>query len=258
MPALREAARREVGARRAHHLHLLDSALGEERLRDPRTSGGIEHRPGRASGAREEAGRLDALEERPAPERLDALLGGPLWRVDAPPRRVRQRALGHVIELAARPAPADHDLAAGLQHLERHLRGARRASPAAPVERLDAPVVGEIVGGDRTALADLVEHLLDHARGQPAQPLGVRPPRRLDRELRPVPRERVRRQEAALLREVLEGVAGEEVPVDVSLRDPVHARERHEVGVRAERVEGVELDAAEPREERMDSRRARR
>ena len=258
MPAGREAARREIRARRARHLHLLHGALGEKRLGDRRTPRGVEHRPGRASGAGEEPGGLDALEERPAPEDLDALLDGPAGRVDSPPCRIRQRALRHVVQLAALAAPADHDLAARLQHLEGHLRGARRASPAAPVERLDAPVVGEVVGGDRSTLADLVEHLLDHAGWQAAQPLGVRPPRRLDRELRPVPGERVRRQQAALLREVLEGMAGEEVPVHVALRDAVHARERHEVGVGAERIERVELDAAEPREERADPRGARR
>ena len=57
---------------------------------------------------------------------------------------------------------------------------------------------------------------------------------------------------------MLERVAGQEVPVDVAARDAVHARERDEVGVGAERIERVELDAAQPREERAHALRARR
>ena len=133
MPALRETARREVGARRAHHLHLLDSALGEERLPGPphvgRDRASTRSRLRRARGGRPPR-RARGAPSAGTPRR--ALLGGPLWRVDAPPRRVRQRALGHVIELAARPAPADHDLAAGLQHLERHLRA--RGVPRQPLQ----------------------------------------------------------------------------------------------------------------------------
>ena len=179
-------------------------------------------------------------------------------RMDAPARRDRQRPLRHVVQLAARSAPAHHDLAPRLQHLERHLRGARRAPPAAPVERLDAPVIGEVVGADRAARADLLEHLLDGAGRQPraAARRATTTPARLrappgTRETRPpaggsAPSRSARRRGRG-------GGAGRRRPSDA-----VHARERHEVGVRAERIEGIELDAAQPREERADPGRARR
>ena len=237
--------------RRAHHLHLLDSALGEERLRDPRTPGGIEHRPGsrlrRARGGRRPR-RARAAPSAGTPRRAprrSAVAGG---RAAAP--RVRQRALGrHAACRAARPLTTTSQRVCSTS-------SAIFGAPACLASRSSRAARRARGRRDR-------RRRQDRARGPrraPSRPrpratrrsLGVRPPRCLDRgKLRPVPRERVRRQEAAFLREVLEGVAGEEVPVDVSFAIPSTRASALEVGVRAERVE-VRLDAAEPRE-RMDS-----
>ena len=49
------------------------------------------------------------------------------------------------------------------------------------------------------------------------------------------------------------GEAGEEVPIHVAAREAVDAGHRHEVGVRPEGVERIELNAAEPLEKRPDA-----
>src|SRR5258708_6739387 len=58
------------------------------------------------------------------------------------------------------------------------------------------------------------------------------------------------RKEAAFLGEVLERAAGKEVPPDVAAHYAVDARQHDEVSVRADEVEGIELDAPQARQRR--------
>src|SRR5260221_4537010 len=58
------------------------------------------------------------------------------------------------------------------------------------------------------------------------------------------------RKEAALLGEVFEGAAGKEMPPDVAAYYAVDARQYDKVGVRADEVDGIELDAPQARQRR--------
>jgi hypothetical protein len=71
-----------------------------------------------------------------------------------------------------------------------------------------------------------------------------------------VPGERIRRQDAALFREMLEGVAGKEVAPDVAAPRVLDAGHDHEIGVGADGVERIELDAAQTLEHRPHATRA--
>ena len=123
-----------------------------------------------------------------------------------------------------------------------------------PVERLDAPVVHELRGRERPARLDVREHRVEHRRRDPLEPSLEPPPRRL-RDVVAIVGKRVRREQAALLREVLERVPAAEVGVHVAARDPAHARERDQIRVGAEHVERVELHAPQRAERRAHARR---
>src|SRR5262249_34160636 len=85
------------------------------------------------------------------------------------------------------------------------------AGPAGPVDRRDAAVIGEIARRDRAVLANLFQHRGDYARRHARLALVMAPPPRLRAvALSPVERKRIGGENAALLREVLEGVAREE------------------------------------------------
>jgi hypothetical protein len=64
------------------------------------------------------------------------------------------------------------------------------------------------------------------------------------------------RKETALLGEVLEGAPRKEMAPDVAALDAVDAGQDDEIGVRAEDVERIELDAAQPFERRTHAARA--
>src|SRR5262249_61707043 len=98
----------------------------------------------------------------------------------------------------------------------------------------------------RPVLAYLFQPRGDYARRHARLALVMAPPPRLHAvALSPVERKRIGGENAALLREVLEGVARKEAAPDVAAADAVRARHDHQVGVRADGVERIELDAAQ-------------
>jgi len=71
-----------------------------------------------------------------------------------------------------------------------------------------------------------------------------------------IPGERTRRQNAALFREMFERVFRKEMTPDIATLDVVRARHDDEVGIRADHIERIELDAAQTLEHVADAARA--
>lgn len=167
----------------------------------------------------------------------------------------RERS-GTSYRLPPAPRPAHHHLAARPQHLQRHGRGLPGALPSAPVQRLHRAVVLQLRGGDRPSRGYLLQHGLEHLGGQPLQAGGQVPPWRLPRALAVV-REGVRRENAALLGPVLEGMARHQVPVHVPPCQPVQPGQRHQIRVGADDVERIQLNAAQGVQQRAGALGAR-
>ena len=239
----------EIATRRSLDRHLDELAAGDHFVRHRREPDFPEHRPVRAARPGEEPRRKRSLSKRPSPE----------VRRDFRRRRWPQRTLWDVVDLRARvSASRDHDVASRPEHLQRHRRRLRRAFPPTPVERGHAAVVGQLARAERASLADLCEHGIDELLLEPLLALAVTPP--LGTGCVPavaVPRERRCGQDAALLREVLERVTGEDVRPELTSPHAVDACHDDEVGIRADDVEGIDLDAAEPFEHRAHPAPAR-
>jgi hypothetical protein len=112
-------------------------------------------------------------------------------------------------------------------------------------------VIRQLGSGHRSVLSHFLENRGQHARRNAPFAFAMPPPRRLgDMSLLAVSGERARRKDAALLREVLERVPGKEVSPHVAALYVFGSRHDHEVRIRSDGVERIELDAAEPVENR--------
>ena len=226
--AAQEVRRREIATGRALDGHLVDYPLRDQVADSGRRSHVAEHRPERsAGGAGEEAGGAHPLADGPRRKRL----------VGRGRAVAAEGALGCGVELGACLSAAGHDdVATRPEDLESHGGGATGAFPSAPVERLHLAVIRELRRGHRPALPHLGQDGLDDCRRHPALALAVGPPRRLGAmPLGAIVGECRGGKETALLREVLKGATGKEMPPDVAAPDAVDARQHDEVRVRADR-----------------------
>ena len=112
-----------------------------------------------------------------------------------------------------------------------------------PVNGVNASPVSQGPSGQGAPVLDLGQDGLHIARENPLVPLGQAPPGGLG-ALVAVSRECLSREQAALLGEVLEGMTGPQVSVDIALLQAWNTGQDHQVGVGAYSVQGVQLDAA--------------
>ena len=122
-------------------------------------------------------------------------------------------------------------------------------SPENPVSAawLDPAPVGQVGHVDGPSIPDLGEHVVEQGVVEAPHALRGAPPGRGPGAV-PPHGPGGGGQEAAFLGEVFEGPTGQHPGLEVALGEG-GARHRHEVGVGADGVEGIELDAAPCREE---------
>lgn len=166
---------------------------------------------------------------------------------DGAPCATDQGSLGDVVEPGTRlGAPADDDVASRPEEFERHRRRLGCSHPPAPVQRVDRAMVGEVAGGDRTNPTDLLQNGPDYSGREAVFTILMPPPGGLRSvAMTTVSRERLGREDTALLCEMLEGETREEMSPDVAGLCAFHPCHDHEVGVGADDIEGVELDASQ-------------
>jgi len=115
-------------------------------------------------------------------------------------------------------------------------------------------VILEIPRRDRTASLDFGENGVEKRVRNPRLPFVVTPPSNAGLvSLRPVSGERCRGENAALLREVLEGVAGKEMLPEVTAGNVLRPSHHDEIRIRPDGVQRVDLNAAETVEHRAGS-----
>ena len=189
--------------------------------------------------------------ERARGDRDELALGVLLARGRRGEHRAREHALGQVVEALEVAAAGARHLAAPEQHLDRAL-GVR---PVPPRARLAWALTVELTGGERAALADLLEHVLEEVRlllRDAAHPA----PRLVVGALHPPPQQRLQLDvdQARLVAPVLEQPPRRVVGGFVERLAVVgaEAREARQVVRAREHVDRVDLDERDAVEQPPD------